>query len=65
MPDSQVGYVLMCTAYDSQAGQCTQTTFVPPPSALPQLSVEDANTIGFGLMAAVASVMASKLLRRG
>ncbi|MGN6482535.1 hypothetical protein [Luteibacter sp.] len=65
MPESEVGYVLQCIAYDVQAGQCTQTAFLPPPTLLPPMSPEDANTIGVSFMGSVALVMAAKLFRRG
>ena len=53
-------YVLACDAadYDPQAGTCAREIWIPQPSVVPDLTIEDAQLIGsaIALLLAVAFV---------
>ncbi|KAB7768910.1 hypothetical protein [Xanthomonas sp. LMG 12461] len=43
---AQQAYVLYCVQFDAQTHECTQQAWLPAPSLLPPLTVEQAGQIG-------------------
>lgn len=59
-------YVLACDEadFDPQAGTCAQEIWIPPPSVIPALSIEDAQQIGAQIALLLAVAFVFRTLRK-
>lgn len=59
-------YVLACAHeyYDPQAGTCTQEQWIPQPSVVPELTIEDAQQIGMALALLFAVAFSLRKIRQ-
>ncbi|SKB73771.1 hypothetical protein SAMN05660880_02375 [Luteibacter sp. 22Crub2.1] len=58
------GNYLTCVQFDVGTNTCTQTAWMPPPTLLPTLSVQDAAMLGGAIMTGLVAIWAAKLLDR-